>query len=567
VSRAKAQRAGAARNDRQPSHRLVRALGSGAICAGILGLGATLRSYDLGRLSCWYDEVVTMRLARAGNLRVLVDRLFQIDATRAPLHPILLHAWLKVFGTSEASARSLSVVCGVATLVLIFLVGRIVFDVPTGLWAAWLGALSPILVVYAREARMYAWLVLITCFGWLALLVLNRLARFRDGEPGALEGRRASRGAFRPITQAAHQEGEPPGAPVCEAAGTELRPPGLMQEAARSEPRPPKVWEGEPICSIFWTAAYGFSLIMLAYSHPLGLVMAATLALAGLIGARACFRGMLGWVLVHGGALLFILPWAGHYFDHPPEFLSGRPPLRFLLGVPIGFVGGDFRVLLGLVLLVVVGLMRRPRLSGAGFEERGAPRGWMGPVFLLLWLALPPTLLYLYSLIAYPIFGPARYTAFVAPAFLILVAAGLRQLPALLRYPAAVLLALVSAVALGPLAYDPELKADWRDFGRAVSQALHERPGGRALVIVASADPARNVEVETARYYLPESCTVLAADDARPERLDVGDAEQVYFAVGLRHGEPVATVPKQLGGYRLDKQERYPGLAVFRGTR
>lgn len=388
---------------------------------------------------------------------------------------------------------------------------------------------------------MYAWLVLITCFGWLALLVLNRRARFREREPGAWKGWSGSQGAFRPLPSRTF--------------------PPLAKGGLRG------VVPAPAICSIAWTAAYGLSLVMLAYSHPLGLVMGATLALAGLIGARACFGGVLGWLLVHGAAVLLILPWAGYYFDHPPEFFSGRPPLRFLLGVPIGFIGGDFRVLLGLVLLIVVGLWRRPQLPGAGVEEHGALRDWMGPFFLLLWFAVPPTLLYLYSLISYPIFGPARYTAFVAPPFLILVAAGLRQLPALFRYPAAVLLALVSALALGSVAYDPELKADWRDFARAVSRGLRERPGDRALVIVASTDPARNVEVETARYYLPQSCTVIAADDARPERLDAGDVEQVYLAVGLRHGEPVATVPKKLGRYRFDKQDRYPGLAIFRGTR
>ncbi len=485
----------AAESVAQPRPHLASALGAGAICAAVLALGAGLRSFELGRLSFWYDEVVTMRLARAGSPGALVERLFQIDATRAPLHPILLQAWLKVFGTSEASARSLSVVCGVATIVLIFLIGRIVFDAPTGLWAAWLGTLSPILIVYAREARMYAWLVLVTCSAWLALLALLR---------------------------------------------------------ARSTAR---------------TVAYGLSLTALAYSHPLGLVMGATLALAGLIGARACFGGFPRWLLVHLGALLLVLPWIGNYFDHPPEFLSGRLPLRFLLGVPIGFIGGDFRVLGALLLLIIAGLLRHTRGRGVGREEQPAFRYWLGPAFLLLWFALPPTLLYLYSLVSYPIFGPARYTAFVAPAFLVLVAAGLRSLPALVRYPVAGVLAIVSALALGPLAYDPEQKADWRAFALAVSQTRRDRPDDRIVVIVASSEAARNVEVETARYYLPASCTVIAALDATPERLDDRGAEQVYFAVGLRHGEPAATVPERLDGYQFRDQQRYPGLVVYRGVR
>jgi len=214
----------------------------------------------------------------------------------------------------------------------------------------------------------------------------------------------------------------------------------------------------------------------------------------------------------------------------------------------------------------MAGLWRHTRGRGVAPETQPAFRDWLGPAFLLLWFVLPPTLLYLYSLVSYPIFGPARYTAYSAPAFLILVAAGLRHLPALVRYPAAGLLAIVSALALGPLAYDPELKADWRAFALRVSQTPRDRPGARVVVIVASSDPARNVEVETARYYLPASCTVIAATDATQKRLDDGGAEQVYFAVGLRHGEPAATVPERLGGYQFRESERYPGLAVFRSS-
>jgi len=485
----------AAESVAQPRPPLAKALSAWAIGAGILAIGAALRFFELGRLSFWYDEVVTMRLARAGRLGALVERLFQIDATRAPLHPILLQVWLKLFGTSETSARSLSVVCGVATIVLIFLIGRIVLDAPTGMWAAWLSALSPILIVYAREARMYAWLVLVTCFAWLALLALLR---------------------------------------------------------ARSTA---------------WTAAYGLSLVALVYSHPLGLVMGATLALSGLIGARACFGGFPRWLLVHLGAIVLVLPWLGNYFDHPPEFLSGRPPLRFLLGVPIGFIGGDFRVLGGLLLLIIAGLVRHIRGRGDGREERPAFRYWLGPAFLVLWFALPPTLLYLYSLVSYPIFGPARYTAFSAPAFLVLVAAGLRPLPAVVRFPVAGLLTIVSALALGTLAYDPELKADWRAFAAAVSQILRDPPVDRIVVIVASSEAERNVEVETARYYLPERCTVIPAREATPERLDEHGAELVYFAVGLRHGKPAESVPERLGGFAFREWQRYPGLLVLRGDR
>ena len=94
----------------------------------ILAVAAGLRFWRLGQLSFWYDEVVTMRLAQAPTPRALIDRLMQIDATRAPLHPLLLQGWIRLFGSTEAAARALSVVCGVVTVGLVWWVGRLAFD-------------------------------------------------------------------------------------------------------------------------------------------------------------------------------------------------------------------------------------------------------------------------------------------------------------------------------------------------------------------------------------------------------------------------------------------------------
>jgi hypothetical protein len=60
----------------------------------ILILGLVLRVYHVGQSSLWYDEVVTMELARTANPAALLKLLLQIDATRAPLHPIILQGWL-----------------------------------------------------------------------------------------------------------------------------------------------------------------------------------------------------------------------------------------------------------------------------------------------------------------------------------------------------------------------------------------------------------------------------------------------------------------------------------------
>ncbi len=132
----------------------------------IMVIASAVRLYHLDQSSLWYDEVVTMRLARTENPAALIRLLNQIDATRAPLHPLLLQAWVALFGPSDAAGRAFSVLCGIMTVGLVYSIGLRAFDTTTGLWASWLCALSPFLVYYSREARMYMWLVLVTCWAW-----------------------------------------------------------------------------------------------------------------------------------------------------------------------------------------------------------------------------------------------------------------------------------------------------------------------------------------------------------------------------------------------------------------
>jgi uncharacterized membrane protein len=472
---------------------LLRVPGVAWVSALIVLVATLVRLFQLGRLSFWHDEADALRLARAANPIQLFELLFQIDATRAPLHPLLLQLWTRVFGWSEAGARSFSVLCGILTIVLIYEIGRVGFDAATGLWAAWLAALSPVMIVYAREARMYALLALITCLCWRLLLALRH-----------------------------------------------------SYTTAKA-------------------LAYVVGLTALVYTHPLGILMVGTVALAGLIAFRSCFGTLKRWLVVHLEVGVLVLPWIGHYVDHQPEFLSGRLPLRFLLGTPVGFVGGNFLVMLGLACLIAFGVARQVLKRDREGRWRVVRERWETPVFLLVWLILPPTALYGYSLVSHPIFGPARYTMFVAPAYLVLVASGLSQVPAVVRYPVALGLVIISSMALGPMVYAPDLKADWREFSKAVAERVAARPGDMVLVIVASADPSRNVEVDTARYYLPVGCAAIASEQATPERLARMGAGEVYFAVGSRQGNPVSPIPERVGPYQLREERRYSGLIIYKG--
>lgn len=446
-----------------------------------LAAAGWVRFHHLGQLSFWYDEVVTMRLARTAGPAALLRELGRIDATRAPLHPLLLQTWLRLVGTSEFAARSLSVVCGLVSIVLTARIARRAFhDVKVGLWSAWLSALSPMLIVYSREARMYAWLVLVTCAAWYALFTL----RTRPGQ---------------------------------------------------------RVW-----------AAYAAWLVALVYSHPLGLLMAVALGSASLIVRAESKLPWRSWLLAHTLGALLIVPWVPRYLDHGPESTVGRLPIRFLLGLPIGFVGGNSLTLLGFVSMICVGLICiRKDPDG---RSRPALANPVPSACLLSWLVVPPVLLYAYSAVSHPIFGPARYMLFVAPAFLILVARGLSKLPVWASIPAGLAASALSISAWPALVFAPDLKADWR--GAAV--ALDRVDPSRSMpVVVLSADPKKNVEVETARYYLATRPCV----ESPPE------GQVAYWVgVGVRSGrmaaDPMAEDVHVRPGSRTIE---LPGLRLIEG--
>ena len=124
----------------------------GAMVAIVL-LATVLRGAYLDRPSLFYDEVVVLRLARQGTPAGMLRLLQEIDATRAPLHPLAMQAWGALFGSTALAGRSFSVLCGVLTVLLVDRIGRQAYDRPTGLWGAFLFAISPMQIRYARKCE------------------------------------------------------------------------------------------------------------------------------------------------------------------------------------------------------------------------------------------------------------------------------------------------------------------------------------------------------------------------------------------------------------------------------
>jgi len=138
--------------------------------AVVIAIGLVLRFWTRSQL--WLDEALTVNIARL-PVRHIPGALRRDGAP--PLFYVLLHFWMRVFGTSNLAVRSLSGVCSVLCLPLMWVTGRRVgrtagaSPAVTGAVAVVLLASSPFAIRYATEARMYSLVVLLTLVGYLAL--------------------------------------------------------------------------------------------------------------------------------------------------------------------------------------------------------------------------------------------------------------------------------------------------------------------------------------------------------------------------------------------------------------
>jgi mannosyltransferase len=122
--------------------------------AGLLLLTAALSAYRLGGYSLDFDEAVSATIARmpTGDF---IHTLWQDEANMS-LYYLLLRGWVAIGGSAEWWLRLPSVLASVATVGVLFLLGRRLVDRATGAVAGLLLALNGLFVQYAQEARSYA---------------------------------------------------------------------------------------------------------------------------------------------------------------------------------------------------------------------------------------------------------------------------------------------------------------------------------------------------------------------------------------------------------------------------
>ncbi len=121
-------------------------------------LAALFRIHALAARTFWFDEGVSVGIARLDWYNF--GRILWRREANMSLYYLLLRAWLHV-GQSEAFVRGLSVLLALATIPVVYALGRRLFGPQAGLIAALLLAVNANHVRYSQEARGYALMVLL----------------------------------------------------------------------------------------------------------------------------------------------------------------------------------------------------------------------------------------------------------------------------------------------------------------------------------------------------------------------------------------------------------------------
>ena len=123
------------------------------ISLGVAGTVFTAISLgNITRWSVWFDEAFGIYLIRFNYLDVAA---YTAADVHPPMYYWLLKFWSSLFGTGELALRSLSLVGMLVAIAFVYLTIRKYFKWDVSVWALVLLSVSPLLIRYSEEARMY----------------------------------------------------------------------------------------------------------------------------------------------------------------------------------------------------------------------------------------------------------------------------------------------------------------------------------------------------------------------------------------------------------------------------
>jgi mannosyltransferase len=140
-----------------------------AALAAALALGTFLMAFRLGADELSGDEALSWAAASAPTIAQMVAIQHQINSGKLAFHELLLREWMRVFGTGEAAMRALSVMFGLMSLWLVYLL--------TAEWAAPSPGLAAAEPRAGPDPRAVAAACVLMCAASVPMLKVSREVR------------------------------------------------------------------------------------------------------------------------------------------------------------------------------------------------------------------------------------------------------------------------------------------------------------------------------------------------------------------------------------------------------
>jgi uncharacterized membrane protein len=141
----------------------------------IFGLGASLRFYGLDFQSLWQDEGLQFYVVTQNSFSELFH---QTRSFHPPLSFLINHVFL-LMGESDFFLRLPSALFGIASLLLLYILGRDLTSSREAVIAVFVLAISPFHIWYSQDARMYSQLLFFSLLSSVLLMQALRRGRTR----------------------------------------------------------------------------------------------------------------------------------------------------------------------------------------------------------------------------------------------------------------------------------------------------------------------------------------------------------------------------------------------------
>ena len=123
----------------------------------VLLFSVYLRIHGLSSRDIWYDEALDVLQSEKSLLQIAHD-------VQTPLHYYIVHLFL-LFGKNTFILGLPSVIFGIGTVYVIYLIGKRFFNHQVGLIASFLAAISPMYIEFSRQILHYSYFNFFTVLG------------------------------------------------------------------------------------------------------------------------------------------------------------------------------------------------------------------------------------------------------------------------------------------------------------------------------------------------------------------------------------------------------------------